>query len=203
MKLKRVKSAKRTAVGKRETVTGPESILSALTPGLCIDFHPKESGVYLVGTWEGLIHKCSASNTQQFMDTYKKHFGAVVSVSWSPLCLDVFLSCSLDWSVQLWKRERFTPALRFTSAQKAVLDIRWSPRRATVFGLINEAQLEIWDLHHSTLDPLLVHAAPPSVSLTSLTGQVSVYLLSNVYSPQGAQVTAREGPLSTVGVKET
>ncbi|KAJ0059322.1 hypothetical protein NL108_015507, partial [Boleophthalmus pectinirostris] len=148
MKLKRVKSAKKNnAENKNETK--PENILSALTPGMCFDFHPKESGLYLVGTWEGLIHKCSASNTQQYIDTYKKHFGPVVSVWWSPLCPGVFLSCSSDWTVQLWREERFSPALSFSSAHRAVLDVQWSPKNATVFGVVNEAQLEIWDLQHS------------------------------------------------------
>ncbi|XP_072296618.1 dynein axonemal intermediate chain 4 [Eucyclogobius newberryi] len=205
MKLKRVKSAKRNATENRSE-TKPENILSALTPGMCFDFHPKEAGVYLVGTWEGLIHKCSTSNTQQFMDTYKKHFGPVVSVWWSPLCSDLFLSCSSDWTVQLWKDERFTPVLSFCSGQRAVLDVQWSPKMAPVFGALNEAQLEIWDLQHSTLDPLVVLGAPPSLSLSSLlftshtdcalvgdsSGQVSVYLLSNVCSAQGTRVEVLE-----------
>ncbi|KAK7879831.1 hypothetical protein WMY93_033501 [Mugilogobius chulae] len=206
MRLKRVKSAKRSSSSENKGETKPENILSALTPGMCFHFHPKRAGVYLVGTWEGLIHKCSTSNTQQFMDSYKKHFGPVISVWWSPLCSDVFLSCSSDWTVQLWKEERFTPALSFSSAHRAVLDAQWSPKAATVFGVVNEDRLEIWDLQHSILDPLLVWAAPPSVSLTSLlftshtdcalvgdnSGQVSVYLLSQVYSAQGTQAEALE-----------
>ncbi|XP_068427679.1 dynein axonemal intermediate chain 4 isoform X4 [Clinocottus analis] len=69
MKLKKTQLAKKKVGG-----TKTDSVLSALTPGLCFDFHPTDSSVYLVGTWEGLIHKCSCSNNQQFVDTYRKHF---------------------------------------------------------------------------------------------------------------------------------
>ncbi|CAL9688416.1 unnamed protein product [Knipowitschia caucasica] len=197
MKLKRVKSPKRIAGDNREE-TKLESILSALTPGTCFDFHPnpKESGVYLVGTWEGLIHKCSSSNSQQFTDTYKKHSGPVLGVSWSPLSPGLFLSCSSDWSLKLWREERSGPVLVLSSPYRAVLDSCWSPQSATVIGAVSEAQLEIWDLQHSILDPLLVLPAPPSVSFTSLVfsphsdcavvgdsgGQVWVHLLHSVHS---------------------
>uniref|UniRef100_A0A3B4AQ90 Dynein axonemal intermediate chain 4 n=1 Tax=Periophthalmus magnuspinnatus TaxID=409849 RepID=A0A3B4AQ90_9GOBI len=201
MKLKRVKSAKKLSTEKT-TDTKPENILSALTPGMCVHFHPKESGVYLVGTWEGLIHKCSSSNTQQYMDTYKKHFGPVLGVSYSPLCPGVFLSCSSDWTVQLWTEERLTPALSLSSGHRAVLAVQWSPKAAAVFGAVSETGLEIWDLQSSILDPLVALAAPPSLSLTSLLftshtdcalvgdsgGRVCVYLLRDVYGTEGPQV---------------
>uniref|UniRef100_A0A3B4AP00 Dynein axonemal intermediate chain 4 n=1 Tax=Periophthalmus magnuspinnatus TaxID=409849 RepID=A0A3B4AP00_9GOBI len=200
-----VKSAKKLSTEKT-TDTKPENILSALTPGMCVHFHPKESGVYLVGTWEGLIHKCSSSNTQQYMDTYKKHFGPVLGVSYSPLCPGVFLSCSSDWTVQLWTEERLTPALSLSSGHRAVLAVQWSPKAAAVFGAVSETGLEIWDLQSSILDPLVALAAPPSLSLTSLLftshtdcalvgdsgGRVCVYLLRDVYGTEGPQVEVLE-----------
>lgn len=105
MQLKRIHNTKKKGGGKK-TERKTESVLSALTPGLCFDFHPavslcssalglyfcvtactgvltllshmslllQDSSLYLVGTGEGLIHKCSCSNTQQFLETYRKHF---------------------------------------------------------------------------------------------------------------------------------
>lgn len=205
MKLRRMKSAKKNMRGNR-TETKPENILSALTPGLCFDFHPTESGIYLVGTWEGLIHKCSCSNTQQFMDTYKKHFCPVSCVSWSPLSPDMFLSCSPDWTIQLWRQDVFVPALSFMSARRAALDVKWSPKWATVFGSVHDGQLEIWDLNHSILDPVIVQPAAPWVKMTSLlftshtdcivvgdsVGKVTVYLLKNMNIGEGNQVDVLE-----------
>ena len=33
----------------------------------------QDSGIYLAGTWDGLTHKCSFSNSDHFLDTYTKH----------------------------------------------------------------------------------------------------------------------------------
>lgn len=70
-------------------------------------------------------------------------------ITWNPLNPDVFLSCSSDWTIQLWKQDHTNPVLGFTSAQKVVRDVKWSPKWATVFGAINDGQLEIWDLNSS------------------------------------------------------
>uniref|UniRef100_A0A673BD44 Dynein axonemal intermediate chain 4 n=1 Tax=Sphaeramia orbicularis TaxID=375764 RepID=A0A673BD44_9TELE len=191
MKLKRIHDEKKT-----------ESVVSALTPGLCFDFHPTDSNIYLVGTWEGLIHKCSCSNSQQFMETYKKHFCPVSCIAWCPLSPSLFLSCSSDWTIQLWKQDQFAPVLGFTSTQKAVCDIKWSPKWATVFGVVNVGQLEIWDLKSSIMDPLIVESAVPPVNMKCLlfashtdclvvgdsVGQVTVYLLKNMRIGKGSQV---------------
>ncbi|XP_076600849.1 dynein axonemal intermediate chain 4 [Chaetodon auriga] len=205
MKLKKIQNTKKKAGGNK-TENKTESVLSALTPGLCFDFHPTDSSVYLVGTWEGLIHKCSCSNSQQFLDTYRKHFGPVNSATWCPLSPDVFLSCSSDWTIQLWKQGHLYPVLGFTSTQRAVCDIKWSPKWATVFGAINEAQLEIWDLKSSTLDPIIVQPAAPDVKMKSLLfatqtdcvlvgdsdGQVTVYQLKNLSVGESSQVDILE-----------
>uniref|UniRef100_A0A4W4G6K8 Dynein axonemal intermediate chain 4 n=1 Tax=Electrophorus electricus TaxID=8005 RepID=A0A4W4G6K8_ELEEL len=162
----------------------------------------EDSNIYLVGTEDGLIHKCSCSYNEQFLGTYTAHIGPVYKITWSPLCPDVFLSCSADWTIQLWRQDLFTPILGFTSTHKAVHDIEWSPRWATVFGAVNEGRLEIWDLGSSILDPIIVSMARPGVKLTSLLfatqtdcvlvgdsgGQVSVYKLKNLNAGEGKEV---------------
>ncbi|XP_073346892.1 dynein axonemal intermediate chain 4 [Pagrus major] len=201
MKLKKVLTQKKKA---REKKT--DSVLSALTPGLCFDFHPTDSRIYLVGTWEGLIHKCSCSNSQQFLETYRKHFGPVSCVSWCPLRPDVFLSCSSDWAIQLWKWDHLSPLSGFTATQGAACDIKWSPKWATVFGAVNERQLEIWDLNSCILDPVIVQPAAPGVKMSSLLfatqtdcvlvgdsdGQVTVYQLKNLSVGESSQVDILE-----------
>uniref|UniRef100_A0A8C3ADS3 Dynein axonemal intermediate chain 4 n=1 Tax=Cyclopterus lumpus TaxID=8103 RepID=A0A8C3ADS3_CYCLU len=197
MKLKKIQTTKKKVGG-----TQTESVLSALTPGLCFDFHPTDSSVYLVGTWEGLVHKCSCSNNQQFLETYRKHFCPVNCITWSPLSPDVFLSCSSDWTIQLWKQDRHHPMLGFSSTQTAVCDIKWSPKWATVFGAVNEGQLAIWDLNSSLLEPIIVQPAAAGVKMKSLLfatqtdcvlvgdsdGQVAVYQLKNLSVGESSQV---------------
>lgn len=73
----------------------------------------------------------------------------VNSITWCPLNPDVFLSCSSDWTIHLWKQDNLHPVLSFTSTQRAVHNIKWSPKWATVFGAVIEGQLEIWDLNSS------------------------------------------------------
>ncbi|XP_039900890.1 dynein intermediate chain 4, axonemal isoform X1 [Simochromis diagramma] len=205
MKLRRIQNTETQTGGKR-TEMMTESVLTALTPGLCFDFHPTDSSIYLTGTWEGLIHQCSCSNSQQFLETYRKHFCPVNCVAWSPFNPDVFLSCSSDWTIQLWKQHHLKPVLGFTSAQKAFYDIKWSPKWPTVFGAVTEGQLEIWDLSSSILDPVIVQPAAPGVRMTSLLfssqadcvvvgdtdGHVTVYQLKNLSVGEQSQVDVLE-----------
>lgn len=37
----------------------------------------QDSNIYLIGTWDGLIHKCSCSNTQHYLETYRSHLVSV------------------------------------------------------------------------------------------------------------------------------
>ncbi|CAI5661353.1 unnamed protein product [Oreochromis niloticus] len=205
MKLRRIQNTETKAGGKRTEMMA-ESVLTALTPGLCFDFHPTDSSIYLTGTWEGLIHQCSCSNSEQFLETYRKHFCPVNCVAWSPFNPDVFLSCSSDWTIQLWKQHHLKPVLGFISAQKAVYDIKWSPKWPTVFGAVNGGQLEIWDLSSSILDPVIVQPAAPGVRMTSLLfssqadcvvvgdsdGHVTVYQLKNLNVGEQSQVDVLE-----------
>ncbi|KAL7891245.1 hypothetical protein AOLI_G00007210 [Acnodon oligacanthus] len=203
MKLKRTRNDK-NLLGEKERKS--EALISRLAPGLCFTFHRNDLNIYLTGTEEGHIHKCSCSYNEQFLETYTAHRGPIYKVTWSPFCPDVFLSCSADWTIQLWRQDLLTPVLAFTSTQKAVHDVMWSPRWATVFGAVNEGRVEIWDLGASILDPTAVSVASPGVKLTSLLfaketdcilvgdseGQVSVYKLDNLGVGAGTQVDTLE-----------
>uniref|UniRef100_A0A6Q2X6J2 Dynein axonemal intermediate chain 4 n=1 Tax=Esox lucius TaxID=8010 RepID=A0A6Q2X6J2_ESOLU len=205
MKLKRTRNDRfKRQVGEKERKS--EALISRQAPGLCFDFHPTDSNIYLAGTEEGHIHKCSCSYNEQFLETYQAHKGPLYRITWSPFCSDVFLSCSSDWTIQLWRQDLFTPVLGFMSTQRAVYDVMWSPKWATVFGAVNEGRMEIWDLGASILDPTIVNPASPGVKLTSLLfatetdcvlvgdsdGQVSVYQLKNFTAGEGTQVGTLE-----------
>lgn len=71
---------------------------------------------------------------------------AVNAVAWSPFNPDMFLSCSSDCTIQLWKQYHRRPLLTFMCIAGAVQDIKWSQRQAAVFGAVSDRQLEIWDL---------------------------------------------------------
>ncbi|KAM3604374.1 uncharacterized protein V6R79_010198 [Siganus canaliculatus] len=215
MKLKKVSSTKSRSMNWGEKK--PDRPMATLIPGLCFDFHPADSGIYLVGSMEGLIHKGSCSNSQQFLETYRKHLSPVTGVTWSPLSPGLFLSCSLDASIQLWRQDQDRPLLSFACGQGAVRSVRWSPRRATVFGAISEDLLEIWDLNVSVLDPVLQqHAAAPGATMASLLfaahsdcvlvgdsgGNVSVYQLHGLNATRSSQVDVLEDIVRSVASRE-
>ncbi|ERE85680.1 WD repeat-containing protein 78 [Cricetulus griseus] len=171
-----------------------EALISRQAPGMCFAFHPKDTNVYLVGTEEGLIHKCSCSYNEQYLDTYRGHKGPVYKVTWNPFCQDVFLSCSADWGVMVWRQETFKPVLSFYPTTYVVYDVAWSPKSAYIFAAANESRVEIWDLQISTLDPLIVNFSNPGIKFTTVLfakqtdcllvgdsdGQVAVYELRNM-----------------------
>ncbi|XP_066453758.1 dynein axonemal intermediate chain 4 isoform X1 [Eleutherodactylus coqui] len=202
MRLKRTgKDRLKKATGEKEK---KEAFISRQAPGMCFDFLPTDSNIYLAGTEEGHIHKCSCSYNEQFLDTYRAHKGPVYKLAWSPFCPDVFLSCSADWCIYLWRQDILKPILTFAATTNAVHDIMWSPSSPLVFGAVNENRVEIWDLSVSTLDPFIVSSANPGVKLTTLLfakntncvlvgdsdGQVSVYTLRNVPRAEASQMNA-------------
>lgn len=178
-----------------------KKIVLSKPTAVCVDFHPTDFGIYLVGTQEGLIHKSSFSEVHSFLATYKKHIGSVNHIEWSPFSPNVFLSCSRDETVQMWKQGR--PVMTFKSIhQGPVIFVKWSPNCSTLFGVVKEDHVEIWDLNLSILFPTIVHHAEPGVRLTSLLfargtdcvlvgdskGQVTVYKLRNFRVCKSTQV---------------
>ncbi|NXJ32466.1 WDR78 protein, partial [Ciconia maguari] len=200
MKIKRTESEKKKLPGEKERKS--EALISRHAPGMCFDFHPKDTNCYLAGTEEGHIHKCSCSCSEQFLKTYRGHKGPVYKVAWNPFSTDMFLSCSADWSIILWHQDSQTPILTFSSATAFVHDIMWSPKSACVFAAANESRVEIWDLSVSTLNPGISCFASPRVKFTSVLfakntdcllvgdtkGEVGVFELQNLAAPNSNKV---------------
>ncbi|KAK2499540.1 hypothetical protein MC885_019034 [Smutsia gigantea] len=191
-----------------------EALISRQAPGMCFAFHPKDTNIYLAGTEEGHIHKCSCSYNEQYLDTYRGHKGPVYKIAWNPFCHDVFLSCSADWGVIIWQQENLKPFLSFYPTTYVVYDVTWSPKSSYIFAAANENRVEIWDLHISTLDPLIVNVANPGIKFTTVLfakqtdcllvgdsdGQVVVYELRNMptalESARGDVIDTLLGPKS-------
>ena len=52
-----------------------DALLSRQSGGMCVDFNPMERILYIVGTEDGTIHKCSTSYSEQYLETYAGHAG--------------------------------------------------------------------------------------------------------------------------------
>ncbi|XP_048454977.1 dynein, axonemal, intermediate chain 1, paralog 2 [Rhincodon typus] len=70
--------------------------------GTSFDFHKQKENLFLVGTEEGKIHKCSKAYSSEFLDTYEAHHMAVDALHWNTFHPDIFISCSSDWTVKIW-----------------------------------------------------------------------------------------------------
>lgn len=62
--------------------------------------------LFLVGSEDGRLYKCSKTYNSQFLATYEGHAGAVYAVHWNAYHPESFLSASADWTVKLWHSNR-------------------------------------------------------------------------------------------------
>lgn len=143
-----------------------EGIVSRKSSGFCIDFPRHDPSTYLVGTEDGLVHRCSTSYNEQFLDTYYGHSGPVYRVRCNPFMSHAFLTCSADWTMKLWTTKTphghppETPLLTFQSTDlyDAVNDVVWAPQNSTSFAAaMDDGRIELWDLAEKPLDPIVVH----------------------------------------------
>eukprot|EP00397_Hematodinium_sp_SG-2012_P028685 GEMP01030222.1.p1 GENE.GEMP01030222.1~~GEMP01030222.1.p1 ORF type:complete len:660 (+),score=160.44 GEMP01030222.1:34-2013(+) len=124
-----------------------ETSLTGLAGGLCFDFHPTSDHLFLVGTEEGRIHKCSMSFSGQYLETYEGHAMAVYTVRWNNFHPKMFISASADWTVKLWDHEQKAALMSFDLAQ-AVGDVAWAPYSSTAFAAVtSDGVVHVYDLN--------------------------------------------------------
>ncbi|XP_042259194.1 dynein, axonemal, intermediate chain 1, paralog 2 [Thunnus maccoyii] len=115
--------------------------------GTSFDFHKQIDYLFLVGTEEGKIHKCSKTYSSQFLETYDAHSMAVDAVKWNHFHPKVFISCSSDWTVKIWDHTINTPMFTF-DLNAAVGDVAWSPYSSTVFAAVTtDGTVHVFDLN--------------------------------------------------------
>ncbi|NXK87489.1 DNAI1 protein, partial [Formicarius rufipectus] len=137
------------------TRQGPEGLqLQMLGCGISFDFHKKIDYLFLVGTEEGKIYKCSKNYSKQFLDVFEAHHMAVDTISWNPYHLKVFISCSSDWTVKIWDHTIKTPMFTY-DLSCAVGDVAWSPYSSTVFAAVTtDGKAHVFDLNVNKHEPL-------------------------------------------------
>eukprot|EP00943_MAST-04B_sp_MAST-4B-sp1_P005870 g5870.t1 len=135
-----------------------DGIISRRASGLCFDFPKTDSTTYMVGTEDGILHRCSVSYNEQYLDNYFGHAGPVYHVRFSPFSPNVFLSCSADWTIKLWHttktggEQRHILSFQPSDLSDHVSDIRWSPYDANLFGSVTgDGRVQIWNI--TKMDP--------------------------------------------------
>jgi|Transcript_50312 WD40 repeat protein len=149
------------------SVYGPkEGMVFRQSSGFCVDFPRGDSSTYLVGTEDGLVHRCSTSYNEQYLATYEGHSGPVYRVRCNPFLSHAFLTCSADWSMKLWSTKSLpghkanTHLRNFQSTDlcDAVNDVVWAPQNSTSFAAcMDDGRVELWDLSAGASDPIVVH----------------------------------------------
>nr|CAB3238694.1 dynein intermediate chain 2, ciliary [Phallusia mammillata] len=135
---------------------GPDGTqLQLLGCGTSFDFHKKIDYLFLVGTEEGKIHKCSKAYSSQFLDTIDAHHMSVDAVRWNPFHPDIFISCSADWTVKIWDHNYRNQAMFTFDLNSAVGDVSWSPYSSTVFAAVTaDGKVHVFDLNVNKYEAL-------------------------------------------------
>jgi WD40 repeat protein len=100
---------------------------------LLLRSHPAQPGIYLVGTEEGYVHRCSTSHHRGHLETFRAHNGPIYGLEFSPFCKKILLTCGADWTSRIWAEGLNEPLLIFSTSVACVTSISWSPRNSTVF----------------------------------------------------------------------
>jgi dynein intermediate chain 1 len=140
--------------------------LSGLAGGCCFDFNRHNEHLFIVGTEEGKIHKCSKAYSGQYLETYQGHHMVIYSLKWNPFHPRVFISCSADWTVRIWDHNNPQPVLSFDLGN-AVGDVAWSPYSSTVFAAVtSDGKVHVFDLAENKHEPLCEQKVVKRAKLT-------------------------------------
>lgn len=77
-----------------------------LDSGTCIALHPVDQSLFLIGTEEGFIYKCSTAYLSMYLFTYAAHQMPVHRLDFNKYSPNIFASCSADWSIKVWEDNR-------------------------------------------------------------------------------------------------
>jgi len=142
--------------------------LSGLAGGCCFDFNKQSEHLFIIGTEEGKIHKCSKAYSGQYLETYQGHHMAVYALKWNPFHKRVFISCSADWTIKIWDHSHPYPILSFDLGN-AVGDVAWSPYSSTVFAAVtSDGKVHVFDLQENKHEPLCEQKVVKRAKLTHI-----------------------------------
>ena len=145
-----------------------DATLGTLAGGCCFDFNKQSDHLFVVGTEEGNVHKCSTAYNSQYLETYQGHHMAVYTAKWNTHHPRVFITASADWTVKLWEHGVAKPALSF-DLNNAVGDVAWSPNSLTTFAAVtSDGKVHVFDLHENKHEPMCEQKVVRKAKLTKV-----------------------------------
>ncbi|CRL01177.1 CLUMA_CG014224, isoform A [Clunio marinus] len=129
--------------------------------GTCMTFHPNNKEVFLVGTEDGIILKCSTTYNSKYLMVYHAHYLAVHSIDINKFNSNIFLSCSDDNRVKIWEDMRSEPLFSFDLGA-SVGDAKWAPYSSTVFCAVTaNGRIHVFDLDVNKFKAICSQLAEP------------------------------------------
>uniref|UniRef100_UPI00358E77B5 dynein intermediate chain 2, ciliary-like n=1 Tax=Myxine glutinosa TaxID=7769 RepID=UPI00358E77B5 len=114
--------------------------------GTSFDFHREMDHIFLVGTEEGTIHKCSKMYSRRYLESFAAHNMAVEAVRWNHFHPNVFISCSADYTIKIWDQTSRIPLFVF-NLWVPIADVAWAPYSSTVFAAVtSDGKVLVFDL---------------------------------------------------------
>mmetsp|Transcript_22365 Transcript_22365/g.26943 ORF Transcript_22365/g.26943 Transcript_22365/m.26943 type:complete len:668 (+) Transcript_22365:178-2181(+) len=145
-----------------------EDTLGSLAGGCSFDFNKTSDHLFVVGTEEGKIHKCSKAYNSQYLETYHGHNMAVYTVQWNHCHPKVFLSASADWTVKLWDHTVPKPVISF-DLNNSIGDVAWAPYSSTVFAAVtSDGKVHVFDLSENKHEPMCEQKIVRKAKLTKV-----------------------------------
>ncbi|XP_037903642.1 dynein intermediate chain 2, ciliary isoform X3 [Hermetia illucens] len=121
---------------EQDMIRGPDGTEIKLKGcGSCMTFHPTNREIFLVGTEEGFIYKCSTAYSSKYLMTYPAHYLSVYRIDFNKFNSNIFASCSGDWRVKVWEDMRSDPLFIFDLGSR-VGDVKWAPYSSTVLAAV-------------------------------------------------------------------
>ncbi|XP_055838399.1 dynein intermediate chain 2, ciliary [Episyrphus balteatus] len=144
------------------TIEGPDGTQMRLKGcATCMTFHPTQPEIFLIGTEEGLIYKCSTAYSSKYLITYNAHYLSVYRIDFNKFNSNIFASCSGDWRIKIWEDMRSEPLFIFDLGS-CVGDVRWAPYSSTVFAAVtSEGKVYVFDLNVNKYKAICIQAVVP------------------------------------------
>ncbi|KAJ3023508.1 cytoplasmic dynein with WD40 domain [Thoreauomyces humboldtii] len=150
-----------------DAATDPGQLFS-LAGGSCFDFHKQLDHLFVVGTEEGKIFKCSKEYNNQYLLSFEGHQMSVYAVRYNHFLHNVFLSASADWTVKLWDHDDAKPVMSFDLGS-SVGDVAWAPYSSTVFAAATaDGKVCVFDLAENKYEPISEQQVVRKAKLTHI-----------------------------------
>ncbi|CAB3381334.1 Hypothetical predicted protein [Cloeon dipterum] len=141
-----------------EPINSDGTLCPLIGCGSALAFHPTENNIFLVGTEEGRIYKCSTAYTSIFLSESEAHYMPVQQVDFNRYNPSVYASSSGDWRVKIWEDDRKEPLFEFDLGSP-VEDVAWAPYSSTVLAAVTaDGRIHVFDLNVNKYRPLCQQA---------------------------------------------